>query len=566
MTVEKRDGQIVEFDETKIVKAVKKAAAACKVSVSDELFEKLKKYVISKVSKLDEPIKIDTIQNAVEDSLMKYNLFEVERAYRDYRKERDKRRFLQMAVVKEMEAKYACSHNERQNANIDENSLGGRMGEAQSAYAKEYALDFMIPEKFAKNHKNFEGYIHDLDKYKIGMHNCAGKNTTLVTKDGIKTFGMFKDGEKTEVMNMYGNFVPATVHYYGRQPMNIITFKNGVHTKEVMFTPDHRWILDDGTVTTNLTVGDKLFRTKKNIITEKDIKTPRDAEMFAFGFVLGDGCDKAKSYVQVRLCSAKMQYKNIFEKASYHPYGIADNGDESFIKKVAVQKQQFLSNYMWRVLSLRDKQMLFAGYYAADGAQTTKYKGIITTDERLAALVRETSCLAGYHIRNESEKIRSTNFKSNVKFYNISFSIEDSFSWKVVSIKKAANKDYEAWCVEEPDTHSFMLESGMVTGNCLSIPFDDLLANPVSIKAKNDIRPAGSISTAGQLMVVYFQTQSMEQFGGVSATHLDWTFVPYVKKSFFKHYIDGLKYVEGFNDDEIENFKKELKERKLISD
>ena len=32
---------------------------------------------------------------------------------------------------------------------------------------------------------------------------------------------------------------------------------------------------------------------------------------------------------------------------------------------------------------------------------------------------------------------------------------------------------------------------------------------------------------------------------GVSATHLDWTMVPYVRKSFYKHYVDGLKYIEG---------------------
>lgn len=32
---------------------------------------------------------------------------------------------------------------------------------------------------------------------------------------------------------------------------------------------------------------------------------------------------------------------------------------------------------------------------------------------------------------------------------------------------------------------------------------------------------------------------------GVSATHLDWTMVPYVRKSFYKHYKDGLKYLEN---------------------
>jgi len=46
-----------------------------------------------------------------------------------------------------------------------------------------------------------------------------------------------------------------------------------------------------------------------------------------------------------------------------------------------------------------------------------------------------------------------------------------------------------------------------------------------------------------QLVAVIFQLQSLQQFGGVSATHLDWTMVPYVRLSFFKHYKDGLKYI-----------------------
>lgn len=81
--------------------------------------------------------------------------------------------------------------------------------------------------------------------------------------------------------------------------------------------------------------------------------------------------------------------------------------------------------------------------------------------------------------------------------------------------------------------------------NCLSIPFDDLLAKGFNTR-QTDVRPANSINTAFQLVAVLFQLQSLQQFGGVSATHLDWTMVPYVRKSFYKHYLDGLKYCEGF--------------------
>ena len=82
--------------------------------------------------------------------------------------------------------------------------------------------------------------------------------------------------------------------------------------------------------------------------------------------------------------------------------------------------------------------------------------------------------------------------------------------------------------------------------NCLTVPFDDLLASGFNTR-QTDVRPANSINTAFQLVAVIFQLQSLMQFGGVSASHIDWTMVPYVRKSFRKHFIDGLKYcVEDF--------------------
>lgn len=82
--------------------------------------------------------------------------------------------------------------------------------------------------------------------------------------------------------------------------------------------------------------------------------------------------------------------------------------------------------------------------------------------------------------------------------------------------------------------------------NCLSVPFDKLLAEGFNTR-QTDVRPAQSVSTAFQLVAVIFQLQSLQQFGGVSATHLDWTMVPYVRKSFYKHFKDGLKYIEKSN-------------------
>ena len=121
-------------------------------------------------------------------------------------------------------------------------------------------------------------------------------------------------------------------------------------------------------------------------------------------------------------------------------------------------------------------------------------------------------------------------------------------------ISKKARENHEGNMIYIHDLDNYYVGNH----NCLSIPFDDLLANGFNTR-QTDVRPAGSVNTAFQLVAVIFQLQSLQQFGGVSATHLDWTMVPYVRKSFRKHMIDGLKYLEGVTDqDYLDSIPKEL--------
>jgi len=80
--------------------------------------------------------------------------------------------------------------------------------------------------------------------------------------------------------------------------------------------------------------------------------------------------------------------------------------------------------------------------------------------------------------------------------------------------------------------------------NCLFADLKRLLGEGFSTR-NGDVRAANSFSTACQLVAVIFQCQSQVQFGGVASAHLDYDLAPYVKKSFFKHYVDGVKYLEG---------------------
>ena len=136
---------------------------------------------------------------------------------------------------------------------------------------------------------------------------------------------------------------------------------------------------------------------------------------------------------------------------------------------------------------------------------------------------------------------------------------EKSFGGRLGEVRSEVTKDYALnYCMSKMSRENHLnneiyihdLDSYAVgLTNCMSVPIDDLLANGFTIR-NTDIRPAQSVNSAMQLVAVLFQIQSLQQFGGVAATHLDHSMVPYVRKSFFKHFKDGLKYVEELDLDE----------------
>lgn len=170
--------------------------------------------------------------------------------------------------------------------------------------------------------------------------------------------------------------------------------------------------------------------------------------------------------------------------------------------------------------------------------------------------------------RNNRTKIREHNTKlmkdikeklsaSNVQNQNANID-EKSFGGRVGEASDVVLKQYALDnCMSEMARNNHLNNeiyihdlNSYATGmhNCLSVPFDKLLANGFNTR-QTDVRPAQSVSTAFQLVAVIFQLQSLQQFGGVSATHIDWTMIPYVRKSFAKHYLTGMKYIEHMNED-----------------
>ena len=174
MDIIKRDGRIVPFDKEKIVSAILKAFGA--VGAIDEYAktkaENIANYIAERVEERPEPYGVEEIQDLVEQGLMSLKHKDVAKAYILYREERNKVRQGKTSLMKLIGKKIDASDVQNQNANMDEHSFGGRMGEARNELMKDYALNYCVSKKTRDNHLNNEIYIHDLDSYAVGEHNC----------------------------------------------------------------------------------------------------------------------------------------------------------------------------------------------------------------------------------------------------------------------------------------------------------------------------------------------------------------------------------------------------------
>ena len=233
------------------------------------------------------------------------------------------------------------------------------------------------------------------------------------------------------------------------------------------------------------------------------------------------------------------------EKAFRDVHPDSDEPLPSYIKEIAADIEQ-VAYECEEPLGVEDIQELVEDYLTdydlAVGKAYIKYR-------YKHGIMRSNSTA---FIRAISEKLRA----SNVQNQNANVD-EHSFGGRVGEASDEMMKQYALdYCMSDMAKQNHLNNeiyihdlSAYAVGmhNCLSVPFDYLLAHGFNTR-QTDVRPANSINTAFQLVAVIFQLQSLMQFGGVSATHLDWTMVPYVRKSFWKHFKDGLKWFDEGNE------------------
>lgn len=199
MLVRKRDKTVEQFNFTKIRVAVSSAFDSCRKEIEEvhkDTFDKVKEEGVSRVieclkNTYDEnsniTVEVETIQDNVERCLMASEYPEVAKSYIIYRYLHKLVRESQSKLIKNIEKKLLAQNVQNQNANVDEYSFGGRMGEASRIVTKNYALDNCMSRKARRNHENNEIYIHDLDSYAVGMTNCLSSPIDDLLSNGFYT-------------------------------------------------------------------------------------------------------------------------------------------------------------------------------------------------------------------------------------------------------------------------------------------------------------------------------------------------------------------------------------------
>jgi ribonucleoside-triphosphate reductase len=190
MKVIKRDGRLVDFDPMKIERAILAAFEDVDGEISDyakDKAENIASYIEGYYLDVDETPNIEEIQDLVEKGLMATKRKDVAKNYILYRENRTKIRNANSKLMQNIKEKIDASNVQNQNANLDEYSFGGRMGEARSELMKDYALNYIVSDMARENHLNNEIYIHDLDAYAVGEHNCLTIPFDKLLAEGFNT-------------------------------------------------------------------------------------------------------------------------------------------------------------------------------------------------------------------------------------------------------------------------------------------------------------------------------------------------------------------------------------------
>lgn len=410
----KRNGKRVKFDKEKIIVAVEKAFKEVDGEITNKAHQKAEE-IANFIEAREAVLSVEEIQDIVEDKLMASNRKDVARAYVRYRYKKEvlrKENTTDKTIFELLGGTSEYWNNE--NANKNAKSVTTQRDYLAGITSTDITRRFLLDKDIVEAHDNGIIHFHDADYFVQNvLHNCFDVNTKFITSEGVKSFSDFQENDEIVVLTHTGEWKKAIVKNYGKQDLYRITFKRKIgRSKDFLVTKNHRWILEDGNVTTKLKVGDTL------------IKTPT---------------------------VAAIDFSNTSKK----------------------QKQSY-------------------------------------------------------------------------------------GNWKVKNIQFEKNDN--VWCLEVEDNHSFILDGGVVTGNCELVNLDDMLQNGTVVNGVMIEKPHRLI-TAATIATQVILAVTSSSYGGctVSLTHL----APFVRDSYNKYY---KKYIDNGIDEETAKKLSDIDTKKEVAD
>lgn len=195
--VVKRDGKRVAFNGTKIALAIKKGFDSV-ASEDDEIRKysakdvyKVYNAVIEEIEKQKrDRIKIEEIQDMIENELQKKGYKDVYESFKAYRERRAQSRQVffdekrQHKFLKALE-NLGLSSNIDETANMNGDTAIGTMFEYGKTVSNEFAKSYLIKRKFADAHESGEIYIHDMDFIPVGTTASSNINLNKLYENGF---------------------------------------------------------------------------------------------------------------------------------------------------------------------------------------------------------------------------------------------------------------------------------------------------------------------------------------------------------------------------------------------
>ncbi|NMM93613.1 anaerobic ribonucleoside-triphosphate reductase [Bifidobacterium oedipodis] len=179
--VEKRDGRVVDFDPINIISAVKSAFKDLDKEVGPEEEAMIRRFADQVEGEIKEryngPAKIEDIQTLVEHALIDAHLYDVARAYTNYRLDKDIQR-AKATDVNEAVSRF-INHDPtliHENANKDSNVYATQRDLLAGAVSKAAAFN-MLPPAVSNAHMKGDIHFHDADYSPFtAQSNCSLPN------------------------------------------------------------------------------------------------------------------------------------------------------------------------------------------------------------------------------------------------------------------------------------------------------------------------------------------------------------------------------------------------------